>query len=92
MFHVGLVPYDVARRVGVEGPEFKVGQTRFLFAFLSLSLVLLLLLFCFFFPLVFFLVIAVLVCFFIWLKMFRLTNFLLYCLILPHTVLRFTYF
>ena len=49
MFHVGLVPYDVARRVGVEGPEFKVGQTRFLFAFLSLSLVLLLLLFCFFF-------------------------------------------
>ena len=37
MFHVGLVPYDVARRVGVEGPEFKVGQTRFLFAFLSLS-------------------------------------------------------
>ena len=64
MFHVGLVPYDVARRVGVEGPEFEVGQTRFLFAFLSLSLVLLL--FCFlFFPLVFFLVIAVLVCFFI---------------------------
>ena len=51
MFHVGLVPYDVARRVGVEGPEFEVGQTRFLFAFLSLSLILLLLLllFCFFF-------------------------------------------
>ena len=38
MFQVGLVPYDVARRVGVEGPEFEVGQTRFLFAFLSLSL------------------------------------------------------
>ena len=37
MFHVGLVPYDVAQRVGVEGPEFEVGQTRFLFAFLSLS-------------------------------------------------------
>ena len=37
MFHVGLVPYDVAQRVGVEGPEFEVGQTRFLFASLSLS-------------------------------------------------------
>ena len=67
MFHVGLVPYDVARRVGVEGPEFEVGQTRFLFAFLSLSrfvVVVVVVLFCFF-PLVFFLVIAVLVCFFI---------------------------
>ena len=92
MFHVGLVPYDVARRVGVEGPEFEVGQTRFLFAFLSVSRFVVVVVVVLFFPLVFFLVIAVLVCFFIWLKMFRLTNFLLYCLILPHTVLRFTYF
>ena len=68
MFHVGLVPYDVARRVGLEGPEFEVGQTRFLFAFLSLCrvvvVVVVVVLFCFFL-LVFFLVIAVLVCFFI---------------------------
>ena len=66
MFHVGLVPYDVARRVGVEGTEFEVGQTRFLFAFLSLSrFVVVVVVVLFFFPLVFFLVIAVLVCFFI---------------------------
>ena len=66
MFHVGLVPYDVTRRVGVEGPEFEVGQIRFLFAFLSLSrFVVVVVVLLFFFPLVFFLVIAVLVCFFI---------------------------
>ena len=65
MFHVGLVPYDVARRVGVEGPEFEVGQTRFLFAFLSVSRFVVVVVVVLFFPLVFFLVIAVLVCFFI---------------------------
>ena len=54
MFHVGLVPYDVAQRVGVEGPEFEVGQTRFLFAFLSLSRVVVVVVVVVFFHLVFF--------------------------------------
>ena len=55
----------MVRRVGVEGPEFEVGQTRFLFAFLSVSRFVVVVVVVLFFPLVFFLVIAVLVCFFI---------------------------
>ena len=79
---------DMARPV--EGPEIDYGQNLFIFAFY-------LFFFSVCFRLVFFLVIAVLSCFFIWLKFFRFTNFLFYCLILPFPqspskVLRFTYF